>query len=279
MNRPFLVASLVLMLGPNLIVAAELRRDIEFGKVDETSLKLNASVPDGDGPFPVVIVVHGGGWSGGDKAQGMKPLTGPLTDGNFTWFSINYRLAPASHWPACLDDVRAAIRWVKAHAAECKGDPQRIALLGYSAGGHLAAYAADTAENDTRVQAVVLCAAPTFLEGDVDHPDGLSPSLQKLFDHDKQIDDQMKVVLHDASPLSNVTAKTPPTLLIHGSEDKSVLYQQSVNYKARLDALGVPCELVTIVGGDHHIDLWPAIDASYKQKLVDWLKKTLTSDK
>ena len=83
------------------VVAAELRSDIEYAKVDGESLKLDASVPDGAGPFPVVIVVHGGGWSGGNKSEGVGPLVGPLTAGNFTWFSINYRLAPAHRWPAC----------------------------------------------------------------------------------------------------------------------------------------------------------------------------------
>jgi acetyl esterase/lipase len=279
MNRICIFVGLVLLFSPTLLRAAELRSDIEYASADGESLKLDASVPDGVGPFPVVIVVHGGAWSGGDKAQGLKPLTGPLTEGNFTWFSINYRLAPAHRWPACIDDVRAAIRWVKAHATEYKGDPQRIALLGYSAGGHLAAFAADTAEDDTCVQAVVLCAAPTYLEGDVDRPDGLSPSLQKLFDHDKEIDEKMRVVLHDASPINYLTANSPPALLIHGVDDKSVLYSQSINYKARLDALGVPCELVTITGGDHHIDQWASIDSSYKQKLVDWLQATLKADK
>jgi acetyl esterase/lipase len=278
MNRIFLFAGLVMSLFPSLAVAAELRRDIEYAKVDDESLKLDASVPEGAGPFPVVIVIHGGGWSGGDKGQGMKPFTDPLTDGNFAWFSINYRLAPAHHWPACMDDVRAAIRWVKAHAAEYKGDPERIALLGYSAGGHLAAFA-NADQNDTHVQAVVLCAAPASLQGDIDRPEGLSASLQKLFGHDKEIDDQMRTILHDTSPINYLSVHSPPTLLIHGSDDKTVIFSQSVNYKAGLDALGVPCELVTIAGGDHHIDKWPAIDGSYKQKLVDWLHATLGSVK
>ncbi len=65
----------------------------------------------------------------------------PLSRANFTWFTIDYRLAPENRWPACFDDVQTAIRWVKQHAAEFKGDPERIALIGYSAGGHLATLA------------------------------------------------------------------------------------------------------------------------------------------
>ena len=72
----------------------------------------------------MAILIHGGGWGGGDKAQVYVPPTKPFTDADFTWFSIDYRLAPQHRWPACIDDVRTAIRWVKAHAAEFKGDPE-----------------------------------------------------------------------------------------------------------------------------------------------------------
>jgi acetyl esterase/lipase len=279
MNNTFLFVGLVFLLLPTAIVAAELRSDIEYGTVDGESLKLDASVPDGAGPFPVVIVIHGGGWSGGDKAQGMQPLVGPLTDAGFTWFLVNYRLAPAHRWPACYEDVCEAIRWVKAHAAEYKGDPTRVALLGYSAGGHLAAQAVAKATEETWVQAVVLFAAPTSLEGDVERREGLSPSLQKLFDHGKEVDDPMRTLLHETSPINFLSANSPPCLLLHGTEDKSVAYSQSENFKARLDGLYVPCELITISGGDHHIDQWNRFDSEYGEKMVAWLNKTLAAGK
>lgn len=279
MKLNYLFLTVVLLLAYSRPVVGELRSDIEYANVDGESLKLDASVPEGAGPFPVIIVVHGGGWSGGDKAQGVLPLVGPLTDGNFTWFSINYRLAPAHRWPACFEDVETAIRWVKAHAAEYKGDPTKIALLGYSAGGHLAAQAVAKASDETRVNAAVLFAAPASLEGDVERREGLSPSLQKLFDHDKEVDEPIKVVLHETSPINFLSADSPPCLLLHGTEDKSVAYSQSENVKAKLDELHVPCELITIAGGDHHIDQWAKIDSSYGQKMADWLRKTLAAAK
>ncbi|HET7535264.1 MAG TPA: alpha/beta hydrolase, partial [Candidatus Didemnitutus sp.] len=135
------------VLGP--AAEAGLHPDIEYGRADGVSLKLDVSVPEGEGPFPVAILVHGGGWSSGDKAGSDKPGNGaditpwfaPLTTAKFTWFSINYRTAPEHRWPACFEDVQTAIRWVKAHAKEFKGDPNRIAILGHSAGGHLACLA------------------------------------------------------------------------------------------------------------------------------------------
>ncbi len=133
---------------------------------------LDAHVPDGEGKFPVAIIVHGGGGCHGDKEADLAPVLAPVAT-NFTWFTINYRLAPTNRWPACFDDVQTAIRWVKQHAAEFKGDPDRIALLGYSAGGQLAALAAMSAKKDTPVQAVVGFAPPTDLVADAQRRGGL----------------------------------------------------------------------------------------------------------
>lgn len=104
MNLARLVA--LVFFATVLARAAEpgLHRDIEYGVAAGVSLKLDASVPAGDGPFPVAILVHGGGWSGGDKANvgsegkgaDISAWFAPLTAAKFTWFSINYRLAPAT---------------------------------------------------------------------------------------------------------------------------------------------------------------------------------------
>ena len=80
-------------------ICAEVKTDIEYGKAGDESLLLDACVPEGVGPFPMAIIVHGGGWSGGDKARDMSLLFKPLTEANFTWFSINYRLAPKHRFP------------------------------------------------------------------------------------------------------------------------------------------------------------------------------------
>jgi acetyl esterase len=98
---------------------AEQKTDIVFATVGGTPLTLDAFVPEGAGPFPTCILVHGGGFTKGDKTAFIKPLFEPLSKAGFTWFSINYRLAPQHRFPACVEDVETAIRWVKAHAAEC----------------------------------------------------------------------------------------------------------------------------------------------------------------
>lgn len=280
MARHFLILVLLAaltMTSAAVALAAELKSDIEYANVDGESLKLDANVPAGEGPFPVVILIHGGGWGGGDKAREHVPPITPLINEDITWFSINYRLAPSHRWPACNDDVRTAIRWVKEHATEFKGDPKRIALIGYSAGGHLAAYAATTADDATRVQALVVFAGPTDLEADCERRKGVSPSLQALFDHDVTLDDAIRKKLRDASPIFHVSKKTPPTLLIHGTIDESVPFGQSVNFQTKMAEVDVPCELITIPGGEHGVQNWNRRMASYERDVAYWLHRTLTS--
>jgi acetyl esterase/lipase len=262
---------------------AEIRRDVEYGRVGESPLLLDANIPDGTGPFPVAILVHGGGWSSGDKAGSDKPGNGaditpwfaPLTAANFTWFSLNYRLAPASRWPACFEDVQTAIRWVKAHAAEFKGDPARIALFGHSAGGHLACLAATLATPDTRVQAVVGFAPVTDFEYELPARGGLSPSLQNLFDQPKEVKPASLALLRETAPVNHVTPGLPPFLLLHGDADKTVPLQESVNFQAKLKASGVSCDLMVIPGAPHRLTEWARCDPNYAGRMIAWLRRTL----
>ena len=267
--------------APETIIAARggavVTTDIEYGRTGDESLHLDASVPEGAGPFPVAILVHGGGWSGGDKQKDITPLFEPLTKAKFTWFSINYRLAPKHRWPAGFDDVQTAIRWVKAHAAEYKGDPRRIALLGHSAGGQLICQAAALAGHDTRVQAVVGFAPPTDLVADCERRGGVSPALRDLLARPEALDDEVRATLRDVSPINHIKPGLPPFLLIHGAEDKSVLHAQSVNFQARLKQAGVSCDLITIEKAPHAIIAWEKIDTSYKNRMVVWLARTLNA--
>ncbi|MGA2062273.1 MAG: alpha/beta hydrolase [Thermoguttaceae bacterium] len=275
--RSLIAVSLIMYACTNAI-CANVQSDIEYGKAGDESLLLDACVPDGAGPFPIAIIVHGGGWSGGDKTRDISLLFKPLTDANFTWFSINYRLAPKHRYPACIEDVEQAIRWVKKHAAQYKGDPQQIALIGESAGGHLVCLAAARAKDDTRVAAVVGFAAPTDLEADALRRGNVSASFKNVFNREN-LDETTRDMLRDASPITYLKADMPPFLLIHGTDDKSVLYSQSVIFQKRLKELGVPCEIITIEKGAHGMKNWEKLDTSYKEKLIAWLNSTLAAEK
>lgn len=259
-------------------------RDIEYGNAGGERLLLDAHVPDGTGPFPIAILVHGGGWSGGDKSGSNKPGDGAdispwfetLSAANYTWFSINYRLAPANQWPACLEDVQTAIRWVKAHAAEYKGDAKRVAIFGHSAGGHLVLLVATDPAPDTRVQAVVGFAPVSDLVSDTIRRGGPSPSLQKVFGlTSKEMDAATRARLWDASPLSRVRPGMPPVLIVHGDADKTVPLDQSKAFIAKLKEADVPCELIVRPGVPHSLVGGEKIDASYRQRMLEWLAKTM----
>jgi len=252
-------------------------KDIEYGRVADTVLRLDASTPGGAGSFPVAIVVHGGGWESGDKEVDPAPILAALAEARFVSFSVNYRLAPANRWPACFEDLKTAIRWAKAHAAEYHGDPNRIALIGYSAGGHLVCLAAATAQPDTQVQAVVGLAPPTDLELDLPQRGGLSKPLQDLLDQPKELTDTSRKLLHDISAVNHIHPGLPPFLLIHGNTDKSVPYAGSVAFAAKLQAVGVPCELITIQGAPHRLKDWVKFDPDYTSKMTAWLSAQLNS--
>jgi acetyl esterase/lipase len=257
---------------------ASLTKDIEYANVDGVSLRLDAYVPDGPGPFAAVIMVHGGGWNSGDKSGGrmkglMAPMDEPLSRAGFVWFEINYRLSPKYLYPADIDDVESAIRWVKAHADEYHVDPSRIALAGESAGGHLVDLAGVRADKSTRVAAVVSFYGPSDLVAQA-IKEGPGGNARKLFGI-TQVDDQTKPILWAASPAAYVRPGLPPFLLVHGDADPRVPYQQDIAFRAKLLAAGVPCELITIPGGTHGMITWQKIDPGYKDQVVAWLQKTL----
>jgi len=251
-----------------------LRTDIEFAKAGDVSLTLDAFVPSGTGPFPTCILVHGGGFTKGDKQSYIKPLFEPLSRSGFTWFTINYRLAPQHRWPACAGDVETAIRWVKEHAEEYKVDVSRIALIGESAGGHLVSYVGAKLSDDTQVAAVVPFYAPHDLELQVRHRDMLGESMTALLGLAELNDDAWKR-LREASPGSFVHRNMPPYLLIHGDSDPVVPFEQSTRFQKRMKDAGNQCDLITIPDGIHGMGAWDRLNSDYREQLVAWLNRTL----
>jgi alpha-L-fucosidase 2 len=264
--------------------AGRLRLDIPYVEAGDPLQVLDLRLPEGNGPFPVVVLVHGGGWSGGDKSGADKPGSGaditpwfaPLEHAGFLVVSINYRLAPAHRWPACLEDTRAAVAWVAAHIAEHGGDPARVAILGHSAGGHLAFFAAMPVEGvPAPVRAAVGCAAVSDLVSDTVRRGGPSTSLQALFALSAETTPETLARLAEVSPLQRVTAAFPPTLLLHGEADKTVPIAQSLAFQARLHELGVRADLHVLPGAGHRLTEWDAHDPAWARVLTDWLHARL----
>ncbi len=256
--------------------AARFDKDIEYARVGDVSLKLDGNVPAGSGPFPAVIVVHGGGFTGGNKRVYVTPILEPLSRAGFAWFSIDYRLAPKFPFPAAIEDVDRAIEYVKAHAAEYKVDPKRIALLGESAGGHIVSYVGTQTDPRWGVAAVVSFYGPHNLTGELEmrKKQGKAPSAVQAFLSIKTFDPPSIQRVEAASPINHIHEKMPPYLLVHGKADQIVDYEQSVKMCERLQEAGNSCELYTIEGGAHGMGSWEKTP-EYKQKVVAWLKQEL----
>ena len=251
-------------------------KDIHFGQAGGIHLALDAHVPDGTGPFPAAILVHGGGWVAGDKQQYITYIFQPLSDAGFAWFSINYRLAPQFRFPADADDVESAIRFVRANARKYKVDPKRIALIGESAGGHLVSYVGARNIQGARVAAVVsMYGIHDFVAAAV----AWKPLPHELFDlfGIAAVNAESIPLLIKASPVVYVSKDMPPFLLMHGSKDEDVPYAQSVEMCDKMKKVEARCDLITIEGAPHGMDHWESHPEWlwYKKTLVDWLQKTL----
>ena len=256
--------------------ASSFRKDIEYARVGEISLKLDANIPAGSGHFPAVIIVHGGGFTGGNKRVFVTPIFEPLSRAGFAWFSIDYRLAPKFPFPAAIEDVDRAIEYLKAHAAEYKVDPKRIALLGESAGGHVVSYVGTQTDPRWSVAAVVSFYGPHNLIGEYEmrKRQAKAPGALEAFLAIKTFDPPAFQRLAAASPINHVHENLPPYLLVHGNNDQVVDYQQSVKMCQRLRQAGNSCELYTVEGGSHGMAGWEKTP-EYKEKVVEWLKHVL----
>ena len=216
--------------------------------------------------------MHGGGWTGGDKAAaGIAPLFAPLARAGHAWFSVNYRLAPANKFPACTQDVEAALRWVKAHAAEWRVDPDRIALLGFSAGGHLVSLIGARGGPELGVRGVVAFSGVHDLAA---YQAGHTAVLKTLFGRDI-LDADAREALRAASPQAHVRAGLPPFLLLHGTADKLVDFSQAENFHTALLAAGGDSDLFTITGAGHNVSAWPGTRPGWREKLLEWLGQKL----
>src|SRR5271154_1386045 len=136
---------LLAMACATALAGAVAQKDVEYGRPIGQSgthaLLLDLHVPDGDGPFPAAILIHGGGFDQGSKSTNVRPLFEPLANSGFAWFSIDYRMAPEFKFVDTREDVSAAIRWVKANAKKYHLDVTKVVLIGESAGGLLVNYA------------------------------------------------------------------------------------------------------------------------------------------
>jgi acetyl esterase/lipase len=204
------------------------------------ALDLYRPAQSGNGQAPCVIVIHGGGWDGGDRRQ-LPGLNHWLVKRGYAVAAISYRLAPSHRWPAQRDDALAAIAFLKARGPALGIDPARLVLLGRSAGGQIAQSVAYTAR-DPAIRGVVAFYAPSdLIFGYVNtHEDDMlrSPTLMRQLLGGPP--DRERAAYESASPIFHVTRDAPPTLLLHGVNDSIAWHRHSERLAERLAANGVP---------------------------------------
>ena len=238
------------------LLAGSVAYDVTYcTSVEGVALKMDVYYPASlPAPAPAVVFIHGGGWSEGDKRQG-APLFTSLLAFDYVVVSLNYRLAPQHPYPAQIEDVKCAIRHLRANAAAYAVDPARIGAMGTSAGAHLAALLGLTGaeagwdtgqylEQSSQVAAVVDFFGPMDLTQPLP---GIASALgTNVFGATSPEDS----VLVAASPVTYITPDDAPFLIIHGAADEFVPASQSQILYDRL-AAGVPAELVLVDNGRH----------------------------
>jgi len=259
---------------------------VEYWHPAGVSLCFDGHVPAGEGPFPAAILVHGGAWVTGDRKRSVAPLFSVLDSANFAWFSISYRLANAldpkglptlalssSSIAFAQDDVRAAVAFIRAHAAEYDVDPERIFLIGESAGAQLASIAALKPDENSRVRGVVAFYSPSDLVSIVQKspmiPDNIRRAIQGT-----ALETLLLARLRELSPITYVGANAPPFLMIHGTADPFVPFSQSTAFCDAMHQAGAKCDVYKVEGGGHGLRWWEPSESmmSYKAEMVRWLK-------
>ena len=234
---------------------ARVDADMPFAAPGGQQLMLTVYRPHGTGRFPVLVQIYGGAWQRGSPNDFADVARYHAAHG-YVVFSIDYRHAPQAIWPAQLDDVRAALTWIRAHGQEYGADVSRMVLMGRSAGAHLALLAAYDVGSPP-VRGVISYYGPTDLVEGYRHPPRPDPLGVRAIDEAflGGTPDSVPTRYRDASPLAYVTRPLPPTLLIYGARDHVVEARFGRALHERLLATGTPSVFLEIPWAEHAFDV------------------------
>lgn len=244
---------------PTTATEIELRENVVYGKAGDQELTLHLARPKNAAEkLPALAYIHGGGWRGGNKDIHKADIVAAAERG-YLAVSIGYRLVPTARFPAQVEDVKCAIRWLRAHASELSIDPGRVGAIGFSAGAHLSLLlgtmdSTDGLEGDSgwsdqpsKVQAVVAYFGPTNFVG-VSFP---ITSRQLVVDFLGGPEAEQAEHYRQASPLTYVNSGDAPTLIFHGTADILVPYDQALSLGTALAKARVPGRVEMMLGAGH----------------------------
>jgi len=248
-------------------------QDLAYADESEAQ-RLDLYLPaEGEGPFPLVVWIHGGGWQNGDENVAPGGFQKRVLDAGFALASVHYRLTDEASFPAQIHDVKTSIRWLRKNAKEFHLRRKWVGVWGSSAGAHLAALLATSAGVEalegghlgsqgysSRVQAVVDWYGPTDLVGAVGDMEGLGCPLDLYVGPESPLEKflggphEMRLdIAREASPVTYVSKDDPPFLIQHGTADCVVPLAQSLRLFQRIDERGAPSgtRLTTVDGAGH----------------------------
>ena len=292
--RQWVVCTVFCLLPSAAFAQARVEKNVVVGMVSGLALVMNVHHPERANGYGIVHIA-GSGW-GRPLAYNAPPLSElqvavyakPLLERGYTVFALNHRATPRFRYPAPLEDVQRATRFIRAHAADYKINPDRIGAIGGSSGGHLVLLLGmlegigDTSDPDpinrvsAKVQVVVARAAPADL-GRINTSDGqaaLSLLMGARGSENTHTEEGRRY--REASPLAFVTADDPPTLLLHGDADETVPFEQAGFLEASLTAVRVPSSVIRVPGGGHGPSFPGARNPpDYLGAMVGWFDKYL----
>jgi acetyl esterase/lipase len=244
------------------------QRNLEFRSVAGESVKADFYRPDDESLVPLVVMIHGGGWSAGDKWE-LQDHAREMAQAGFAAVTINYRLAPKHQMADQVDDCRQALRWASENAEEWGADSTRVCLWGYSAGAHLAALlATDPQPGDPKLCAVVAGGAPcefSFIPSE-------SSAIAHVMGGTR---DEKPRAYENASPLTHASQDDSPFFFFHGTADLIVPQASSQYLHSKLCELNVESEYYAVEGRGH---LLAFIDRTARRRAIDFLRKHTTKE-
>jgi acetyl esterase/lipase len=257
-------------------------KNIEYKNINGKSLQLDIYIPKNiNKPAPLLVFIHGGGWRGGQRSDYLVYLVAFAEKGYVT-ATVSYRLLKDGPYPACAEDITDAVRWFYNNGEKYGYDPDRIALIGGSAGAHLATLAAYgwkntginsdstcATENIHRIKAVVDIYGPVDLTTEYARTHPLITSFLNISY------EEAPELYKEASPVHYLDKNDPPTMILHGTSDELVPISQSDNLKAKLDSLGVPCLYYRLPLWPHTMDIVQRVNDFSKLKMNEFFEKYL----
>ncbi len=266
-------------LEPEIPETIEEIKDVEYKNVNGKSLQMDFYRPkNADGQLPLLLFIHGGGWKSGKRSDYLVYLTSFAQKGYMT-ATVTYRLKRDSIYPAAVEDVTDAVKWLFENGENFGYDPNRIALIGGSAGAHLAMLTGYGWENpasqntgethSSRIKAVVNIYGPVDLTTEYARN---QPLVIGFIGHAYS---EKPELYHEASPITYLNRSCPPTLILHGTSDTLVPISQSDTLKSRLDALRVPCEYYRVPLWPHAMDIAKRVNEFSQQKMEAFFKRYL----